>query len=341
MKKYPLVSIIIANWNGGKIWDNCLKSLSKIKYPNWELIVVDNNSTDGSGDYSQDLKYKIKKTKLIKNKENLGFAPANNQGYEVSRGKYVLLLNNDTLVDSSLLNVLVNKMEKDLSVGVIQPKIKMMDNPSYLDNAGSFMTRTGFLQHWGFGEKDSKQFNKEKEVFSAKGACMFIRRKIIQKVGLFDPVFMSYMEDSDFCWKTWLIGYKVIYYPETYILHKVGMSSKRMNQIAINYHSFKNRIRSLVKNLNFFNLFILLVPHIVILIFIGCYYLFKFQFQKANMIFRAIIWNIIHLPSTLKERKKIQALRKQSDSQIFKMGMKRMSFKEMFSHFRKVESNYK
>lgn len=339
-KKYPLVSIVIANWNGGQVWKDCLVSLSKINYPEWELIVVDNNSTDGSSKYSIDPKYKIVRTKLIKNEQNLGFAPANNQGYEISKGKYILLLNNDTLVDPKLLKVLVKKIEKDPQIGVIQPKIKMMDNPEYLDNAGSFMTKTGFLQHWGFSQKDSKEFCKEKEIFSAKGACMLIRRSIVEKAKLFDETFVSYMEDSDFCWKTWLMGYKVIFYPKTFILHKVGMSSSRMDQIVINYNSFKNRIRSLIKNLNFTNLFMILTAHLILLFLLGTYYLMKLQFKKAGMIFKAISWNIIHLHSSLKERKQVQSLRKKTDSEIFEICMKKISLINMFSHFRKVELNY-
>ena len=101
----PLVSIIIANWNGGKVWENCLRSLSKVRYPRWELLTIDNGSSDGSKEYSLDPKYKIKTSKLIKNKENVGFAPANNQGYEISKGKYVLLLNNDISGQSAQGNV--------------------------------------------------------------------------------------------------------------------------------------------------------------------------------------------------------------------------------------------
>ena len=154
--KTPLVSVIIANWNGGDVFKNCLASLSKIDYPNWELIVVDNGSTDGSENVAAN--YQLIKNKnlpsaepcslvILKNKTNLGFAKANNQGYEKAWGKYILLLNNDTKVERDFLLKLVERMERDPSIGVIQPKIYLMDKPGFLDNVGTYLTWTGFLEN--------------------------------------------------------------------------------------------------------------------------------------------------------------------------------------------------
>src|SRR3990167_6216512 len=264
IKKYPLVSIVMANWNGGKVYEDTLISLSKISYPNWELIVVDNGSSDGTTDLSLNSKFRITNSKLIKNKTNLGFAPANNQGYKISKGKYILLLNNDTLVEKNFLEVMVEKMEKEADLGVLQPKIKMMDNPKILDNAGSFLTRIGFLHHWGFMKKDSRQYGREREVFSVKGACMFIRRSVVEKIGLFDGDFMSYFEESDFCWRAWLLGYRSIFYPRTFILHKVGFTIRRLDVGNLNWHYYKNRIASLIKNLGSANLLIILPAHLIV-----------------------------------------------------------------------------
>lgn len=340
MKKLPLVSIIIVNWNGGEVFKDCLISLSKIDYSNWELIVIDNGSTDGSEKFPQNYILGVKNYELIKNMENLGFAPANNQGYKKTKGRYILLLNNDTKVVPSFLTKLIERAESDSSVGVIQPKIFLMDKERYLDNAGSFLTNSGFLEHWGFMKRDSAEFNKEREIFSAKGACMLIRREVIEKVGLFDEDFVSYFEESDFCWRVWLAGWRVLFYPHTKIYHKVGMTSKRMNQIIINYHSFKNRIRSLVKNLDSVNLIIIFFPHLFLNLFLGIYYLIKLQFDKAKMIFSAILWNITNLPPTLELRRRIQEKRTRSDKEIFQKVMSTASWREMLSHFRKVEANF-
>lgn len=311
--KKKLVSIIIVNWNGGEVFRDCLKSLDKIKYPSWELIVVDNASIDGSDKYTGK-----KKLTLIKNSSNLGFATGNNQGFAKSKGDYILLLNNDTKVPPDFLDILVDKLEKDKSIAAVQPKIYLMDEKELLDNCGSFLTRIGFLEHWGFFKKDSEEFNKEKIIFSAKGACMLIRRRVVEEVGLFDDAFGSYFEETDFCWRVWMAGYKIIYYPKTFIFHKLAYSAKRMNPFTVNYHSFKNRIASLIKNLGLIDLIIILPIHILVLKILVLYYLLKGRFGEAKIIFKAIFWNIFNLPQILIKRFEVQKMRKRTDSQIFK-----------------------
>lgn len=340
MMKEALVSIIIVNWNGGEIFKNCLNSLSKIKYRNFELIVVDNGSIDRSFLYFYKIPSSATSKILIKNKVNLGFALANNQGFKNSKGEYVLLLNNDTKVTANFLSILIKKMEKQSDLGVIQPKIFIMDKKNHLDNVASYLTNTGFLQYLGYMEKDGPRFNREQFTFSAKGACMLIRREIIEKIGLFDCDFGSYFEETDFCWRVWNAGFKVLYYPRAYIFHKVGFSSKRQDQIFVNYHSSKNRILSMIKNLEIRNLIKIGGLHLILLILLSFYYFFKFQLSKAWMIWRAIIWNILNLNQTLSKRKKCQSLRIKSDSEIFQNTLKSTNWESMFNHFKKVEANF-
>ena len=339
MKKYPQVSIIIANWNGGNIYEKCLYSLSKINYPNWELIVVDNGSTDGTTELSLNPKFKIKSSKLIKNKTNLGFAPANNQGYKASSGQYLLLLNNDTLVDPDFLDVLVAKMETEKDLGVIQPKIRIMDNPEYLDNAGSFITRIGFLYHWGFMQRDGQEFNKECEVFTTKGACMLIRKSLVDEIGLFDSDFMSYFEESDFCWRVWLTGKRVLFYPQTQIFHKVGFTIKRLDVGNLNWHYYKNRICSLIKNLEVGNLLTVLPIHLFISLGISFIFLVEGRFSSSLIIWKAIGWNIKSLGTTLKKRKKVQKMRNLPDKSIFDKLSVPVDWKSFFGDFKRIEED--
>lgn len=333
----PLVSIIIVNWNGGEVFGNCLTSLSKIDYPNWELIVVDNGSSDGSLQKLQEVK--IPKLHIIKNKVNVGFAPANNQGYKKARGKYILLLNNDTEVTPTFLSKLVDRMEQDISIGVVQPKIFMMRRPGHLDNAGSFLTRIGFLEHWGFGRKDGPEFDKEREIFSAKGACMLIQRRVIEEVGLFDKDFVSYFEESDFCWRVWLAGYKVLYFPKTNIDHRIGYTIRRLDVAQINYDYYKNRINSLVKNLEFPNLITILPAHLFSSVGIAILFLARRQSQSFIMIIKAIFWNVGRLPKTLRKRKQIQNTRKISDHELFLKLMKRVDWKKFYLDFKRVKKD--
>lgn len=341
MKNEPLVSIIIVNWNGEEVFRECLKSLAKIKYKNYELIIVDNNSVDGSENFYKKIKLNNTRTIILKNTQNLGFAPANNQGFKKSKGEFLLLLNNDTKVAKDFLNIMVEKMKSDNSIGALQPKIFLMDKKNYLDNAGSFMTRTGFLQHWGFMRKDSREFDQEREVFSAKGACLLIRTDVVKKTKLFDDRFVSYFEETDFCWKVWLVGKRVIYYPKTFIFHKVGFTSKKQNQIEVNFNSFKNRICSLLKNLDDRNLILIGGVHLILILGLSIYYLVKLEFYKSWMIIKSILWNLINIEETIREREFIKKIRKITDDEIFSKLMINMSFNEMFTHFGRVEANFK
>lgn len=341
MTKYPKVSIIIANYNGGQVLVDCINSVKNINYPNFEVVLVDDNSSDDSLNRAIKIKGKLN-LKTVRNKKNLGFVGANNEGVKYATEKYVLLLNNDTSVSKDLLLKLVSEMEKDPTIGAVQPKIRMMDDHSLLDNAGSFLTKSGFLIHWGYGKKDSKEFDKKRILFSAKGACLMTRKEIIDRVGLFDEDFVSYMEESDYCFRVWLAGYKVLYIPTTFIYHKVGFSyTKKMNTISVNYNSFKNRILMLYKNLETKNLILILTSHIFVLLLLSLYYLVKLQFSKSSMIIRAIIWNILNIKKSYIKRQKVQSFRKLSDDELFKNIMQGFNIKEMLMHFAKVEANFR
>lgn len=340
MKKFPLVSIVITNYNGGQILLDCIESLKKLEYPNFEVVLIDDRSSDGSFEDAIENKGKLK-LKHSRSKVNLGFAGANNAGLAMAGGEYILLLNNDTTVAPDLLDKLVSRMKKDPEIGAAQVKIKMMDSPGFLDNAGSYLTRTGFLVHWGFGKKDSKEFDHERIIFSAKGACLIAKREVVDKIGLFDNDFVSYIEETDFCWRVWLAGYKIYYLPQTYIWHKVGFTfSKQFNPVVVNYNSFKNRILCLYKNLETKNLFLIFIPHIFLIVGLSMLYLLRLQFSKFSMIMRAIWWNIKNIRKSAKKRVVVQKMRVVSDNELFREIMMPFNLREMLSHFIKVESNF-
>lgn len=338
-RSMSLVSVIIVNWNGGGVLRDCLESLSKVRYPNWELVVVDNGSTDESLVLIRKLKVKSQKlkVKVVRNKENVGFARANNQGLKMTKGEYILLLNNDTKVEEDLLGKMVEKMEGEKDLGVVQPKIMMMDNPGYLDNAGSFLTWIGFLDHWGFGRKDGEEFSEEKEIFSAKGACMLIRREVVEKVGLFDEDYVSYFEESDFCWRVWLGGYRVLFFPKVKIFHKVGFTIKRMDVWGNNFHYYKNRICSLLKNLEVPNLLVILPLHLVVSMGIAMAFALRGHLRNSLIVFKAMWWNLVSIPSTLRKRREVVKIRVVGDREIFAKLMRRIDLGRYWNDFRRVE----
>lgn len=334
--KTPLVSVVVVNWNGGKVFKDCLESLKKIDYPNWELIVVDNGSSDESLEYLRG----FKKIKLLKNSRNLGFALANNQGYELSKGEFVLLLNNDTKVTPRFLSILVEKMA-DPTIGVLQPKIRIMDNPKLLDNTGSFLTVIGFLKHIGFMKEDGLEYSHEYQILSAKGACMLIRKSVIEKVDLFDPDFVSYFEESDFCWRVWLAGYRVLYFPQAEILHKVGFTIKRLNVANINYHYYKNRVCSLIKNLGLARLMVVLPLHIFVSLFVALAFFVRGQPGSACLITKALAWNLVSIRRTLIKRSRIQKERKVGDAMIFSTLSRGVDLAGFYNDFKRIEKDIK
>ena len=299
----PKISIIIVNLNGRDYLEKCLPSIRKEVYANKEIVLVDNASTDGSIEYSKKI---FPNLKVVRNKCNLGFALANNLGLKVSGGKYIFLLNNDTIIPKNVFGPLVDYLENHSDVYAIQPRVRLIDKPDYLDSVGSFFTNSGFLYHLGFGKRDSKNLRKETELFSAKGCALMIRKSILKKSGLFDNDFFAYFEETDFCWRLWLMGGKVVYFPFIYIFHKGSGTASKMNFEFINYHSYKNRICSLIKNLGPARLFYSLPLHLVFCLTAFGAYLFTGKIKGAFSIIRAIGWNIINLKKTLSKRDYVQ-----------------------------------
>jgi GT2 family glycosyltransferase len=313
------VSIIIVNWNGQQYLKTCLPVLFKQAYKSIEVIVVDNASTDDSVSY---LQTEFPQVKIVQNSENLGFAEANNKGYQHATGEYILFLNNDTQVTSSFLIELLAVFRQDPQIGAAQSKLLLMDKRTTLDSVGGFLTWSGFLYHYGFAKKDGPSYQHQIDLYFAKGACMMFRKEVIEAIlvddELFDHRYFAYFEETDVCHRVWLAGYRIVYAPKSVVYHKMGGTSKNIQSGFIQFHSFKNRLCSHLKNLGSVNLFIMLPIHFL---FIQAFALFSIfinrNFVLLVAIERACIWNLLNLSDTLKKRRYIQHhLRKVSDQAI-------------------------
>ena len=310
----PLVSIIILTYqNGWPQLKKCFGSLKSIDYKPFEVIVVDNGSTDNTLSEISNFQFQISNFKLIRNKKNLGFCRGNNQAAKMARGKYILLLNNDTVVTPNFLSILVRDLENDKSIGVVQPKIRQLLAKNKLDACASFLTNTGFLYHYGYSQnRADKKFNKRLFMYSAKGACLLTRKSLIEKIGLFDENFFAYFEETDFCHRVWLSGFKVLYEPSAEIFH-LGGPDREVNPI-IQFHSYKNRIATYIKNFENKTLFAILPVHILMCLVICVLYLFKGKVLYPFAIISAIFWNILNIKTLLSKRSFIQEkLRKIKD----------------------------
>jgi GT2 family glycosyltransferase len=169
-----------------------------------------------------------------------------------------------------------------------------------------YLTNTGFLYHYGYFQKNKLAYDATRDLYTAKGACMMIKKEVIERIGLFDQDFFAYFEESDFCHRIWLSGGKVMYAPKSVIYHKVGGTSNSMNNAFIQFHSFKNRINSYLKNLGTLELLKILPLHLLLCEIAAIGFIPKGRVDLFYTINRAIYWNIKTLKKTLKKRKKIQ-----------------------------------
>lgn len=311
----PLVSIIIVNWNGLSQMRECLESLSEISYKNYEVIISDNGSTDGSLQYLAKIKNKFPKLIIVKNSKNLGYAEGNNVCYEKANGELILLLNNDTIVTPGFLNPLVNTLLSNKKIGGVQPKIFSYPKKEIIDSVGSYFINSGFLYHGGHNKEDKGMHSVNSEIFTMKGACMLLKREVLEKVGgIFDSDYFAYFEETDLCHRIWIAGYRVIYVSKSEIYHKGGETAKKLNSAFVLYNSYKNRYYTYLKNFEFITLVKIFPLHFIYCEISMIAYLLTFNFSSAIATQKALLWNIQNFKKISNERKKIKQMRKVSDS---------------------------
>ncbi|WP_283624621.1 glycosyltransferase family 2 protein [Clostridium butyricum] len=227
MKK---VTIIIINYNGSNDTIDCINSIEKSQYDNYNIIVVDNASTTEQYNEIYEFVINNKKVKLIRSKENLGFAGGNNLAIKYAlktfNSDYYLLLNNDTLVNKDTINELVNTANNRVDCGIVGAKIYYHNDKNKIWYAGGKINWNRFTTiHYGEGEYESNQYNEEKEVEFITGCTMLISKKVIKDIGLLEDNYFMYYEDTDYSIKTAEGGYKLYYNPRAHVYHKVCASS--------------------------------------------------------------------------------------------------------------------
>lgn len=278
-KKEPSVSIILLNWNGWQDTIECLESVYQIDYSNYNVIVVDNASTDNSiekiieyceGKIKVESKFfqynpqnkplnileynekdlngskeknqsilSNRKIRLIKNCENYGFAGGNNIAMEYAiktlKTDYVLLLNNDTVVDKKFLNNLINVAKNDKKIGILGSTVYFYDDPTIIQSAGMKLNwKKGTVKILGYNEIDNGQFNIS-EVDYVDGSNILIKKEVFEKIGYLDPKYFLYWEETDFCVRAHELGYKIIYAPNAKIWHKLGSTTKKISGSYVYY----------------------------------------------------------------------------------------------------------
>lgn len=247
----PKIAVIILNWNRPQDTIECLTSLKKIEYPNFETIVVDNGSIDDS---VPQIRQEFPDVCLIENGENLGFAEGNNRGMAAALEKgadYVLLLNNDTIVHPHILKEFESAAAKHPNAGIFGAKIYFYDDPVLIWHAGGEIDKRGRCFHLGCGETDlEKKWEAMVPITYACGCAIFIKAELIKKIGMLSPKFFLLWEEIDFCFRARKVGYETFFVPKAKLWHKISTSFEGGNHgSAWQYFYWRNRLLFLEKHL--------------------------------------------------------------------------------------------
>jgi len=244
MSNNPSVAIVVLAWNGKQLTLDCVDSLLAVTYANTSIIVVDNNSSDGTAGAVRE-RYGDRVT-LVENDDNLGFAGGNNVGirYALNDGAdAVLLLNNDTIVSPTLCDALVPDLLAP-EVGIVGPKIYYAEPADQIWFAGGevFLAR-GTARHIGIRERDTGQFQTAREVDYITGCALLARREVFESIGFLDEGYLAYFEDTDFCMRARRAGFRIRYVPDGVVWHRISASTGGQLGGAKISRKFKSTLR--------------------------------------------------------------------------------------------------
>jgi GT2 family glycosyltransferase len=321
----PLISVVVLNWNGERVIQTCLESLRAQTYRPLEILVVDNASTDGSVAL---IRNQFPEIKLIVNERNLGFGGGNNVGIRSARGRYLMMLNNDTRLVPRCIEELKRSLEKDARYGACASKILLEDEPNPIDAAGIVVCPDGLSIGRGRLEH-ADRYDEEVEVFFASDCACLYRREMLEEIGLYDEDFFAYADETDMGWRARLAGWKCIYSPEAIVYHCHSASTGSYSPFKA-FLVERNRIWVAIKN---FPLSLMVVGQgytfwRYLLQAYGAFTgrgaagRFTSDFSKLALvkILLKVYFSVLKsLPSVLKKRRTIQKTKRISNREVFQL----------------------
>jgi len=325
MNPQPLLSVVIPNWNGKHFLTECIDSLKEQTFRDFEIILVDNGSTDGSAEFAE--KRYGDFIRIIRNDKNLGFTGGNNVGIQASKGEYIVLLNNDTWADPRWLEELAKATRFDLPIRMWGSKVCSYYQRDRIEGVGELIYWDGLCRARGQYEQDHGQYNAMEEILFPPGCGAMYRKSLLDEIGLFDEDFFTYADDSDVGIRARLAGWKCLYVPSAIVYHKNSGTAGQYSPLKAFYVE-RNRFWITIK---YFPLSLLL--------FTPFFTIWRFAFQAygalshrgaagkftqmhspwhlIGILFKAYGSGLRGLPKMWKKRRRLRRLRKVSFGEIF------------------------
>jgi GT2 family glycosyltransferase len=317
-EKNNKVSIIVVNWNGERFLKDCLGALSSQTYANYEIILVDNGSSDNSISFVTE---NFPEVKIVSLNENTGFTGGNAAGLEVAVGDFVSLVNNDARPEKTWLENLIQPMLRNHTIGICAPKL-IFENSQKVNSAGDGLTTAGVGFNRGLG-KDAAEFTMPELVFGACGAAVLYRRRMLDEIGFLDEDFFLYDEDTDLNFRAQLAGWKCVYVPTAIAYHMANATSRRLSDLHVYYHT-RNLEFVWIKNMPFETM--LRFAHHKVIQELGAFCYLCLRHGKWGPFFRAKRDALKMLPVVLKKREKIQARKRVPNSYVRSMLTSMLTF---------------
>ncbi len=312
----PLISIIIPNWNGKKFLKVCLDSLKKQTFRDFETIIVDNGSEDGSIEY---LEKNYEWVRIVALPENIGFAGGCNRGMEAAEGAWVLLMNNDTEADPDWLKHVALAIKEKPEYSFFSTKILMFNQRDMLDGTGDFMSRSLFVFRYGQFDIDKGQYDDLGEIFSPCGASAVYKKAMLDDIGMLDEDFFAYLEDIELGFRAHLAGYKGWFIPDSKIYH-IGGASTDSEQMSpwVYRQNIRNMFLVFFKCYPF-TVFLRSVPSMIFWHSAHIFYVVRKRRELFPYYFKAL-WQALKMRKKMRgKRKAIFARKRVPDSEIYRL----------------------
>ena len=320
----PSVSVVVVNFNGRELLGQCLRTLLDTDYPNYEIVVVDNASTDGSLAEMEKCFGSGSRIKFVRNSENVGHSEGCNIGARMTEGQYLVFLDSDTeFKAANWLWELVRVMESDESVGLAQAKLVLAENKGCLDYV---CVAVDALGTWAatYGLKEDG-FKENFEILAASSGCCIVRREVFDEVGGFDSDYFIYDDDTDLSLRARLLGYRVLLVPSALVIHRGGVL-RGLNSRTL-FHSSKNRVRTALKNYELRNVWwrFSVLSFFTFVVSVGFVVLRKSDEARAT--FRGLLSPVKDFRRIWGKRLLLQSKRCVKDSELVSKGFIRNDFR--------------